>query len=98
MDQMEPEVIQVAKERPVKYRARGQFEARQWDGKKDLAWETWLGEAFDTWYDDPQQLRFHRPDGQWYAAIPGQWVIQYGDGDFQPLSPETFEEHYEPVA
>jgi hypothetical protein len=87
----------VAKGRSVKYRARGRFEARQWDGKKDPAWETWLGAAFGTWHDDPPQLRFFRPDGEWYAAIPGQWVIKYGDGDFQPLPPETFEKHYEPA-
>jgi hypothetical protein len=63
----------------------------------DPEWEAWMGRVFKGFRTSPPQLTFDRPRLGGCAAIPGQWIIKYGEGDFQSLPESTFHEHYEAV-
>lgn len=80
------------------YRGRGKYECRQWNGEPNPEWQEWLGKAFKGFHgDDPADLHFDRPRLGGCAALPGSWIIKYGEGDFQALPDSTFRKHYEPV-
>jgi hypothetical protein len=84
------------------YRGRGKFECRQWDGSPSYKWQEWLGKAFrgfhgDDQADDQASLKFVRPSLGLCAALPGYWIIRYGEGEFQAVPDSTFHKYYEAV-